>query len=310
MAKDPQNKRRHNQKPYAILIVAVALLGLSTGCLPQFSNDGSNFDQLFYSLTSIIVLGTIGWLVAKEERGALPMLFVAPLCVLGIFALPYIRFTENDAAGLFYAMGNASLELMLLFEAVLFALLFDFSCARTFMIARLTMAVSDLGGWFLSSAIIQAWGTGAAMQAAATAILIGSEVIIAALIGTYLLLRRRSLTTSALNTRAAGVDSLGSEGADGPGENRRTAQNGADSAAHDIATAASLTAKQFGLSPREADVLGLLVAGESTAQIQESLCIAPGTFNYHIRNIYAKLGVHSRQELLIFVRNQEEQQKQ
>ena len=33
-------------------------------------------------------------------------------------------------------------------------------------------------------------------------------------------------------------------------------------------------------------------------------------FNYHIRNIYAKLGVHSRQELLIFVRNQQDQQKQ
>ena len=310
MTKDPQDKRRHNQKAYSILIAAVALLGLSTGCLPQLSNNGNNFDQLFYSLTSIIVLGAIGWLVAKEERGALPMLFIAPLCLLGIFALPYIRFTENDAAGLFYAMGNASLELMLMFEAVLFALLFDFSCARTFMIARLTMAVSDLGGWFLSSAIIQAWGTGAAMQAAATAILIGSEIVIAALIGTYLLLRRRSLTTSALNTRAAGVDCLGSEGANGAGENRRTAQNSADPAAHDIATAASLTAKQFGLSPREADVLELLIAGESSSQIQDTLCIAPGTFNYHIRNIYAKLGVHSRQELLIFVRDQEKQQKQ
>ena len=57
-------------------------------------------------------------------------------------------------------------------------------------------------------------------------------------------------------------------------------------------------------------MLRLLVAGESTAQIQDTLCIAPGTFNYHIRNIYAKLGVHSRQELLIFVRNQEKQQKQ
>ena len=33
-------------------------------------------------------------------------------------------------------------------------------------------------------------------------------------------------------------------------------------------------------------------------------------FNYHIRNIYSKLGVHSRQELLVFIYNQEEQQKQ
>ena len=149
------------------------------------------------------------------------------------------------------------------------------------------------------------------MQAAATAILIGSEVVIAALIGTYLLLRRRSLTTSDLNTRAAGVDSL-----DGEGKTNRQAddtgagQVGTNSHTHTIATAADLAAERFALSPREADVLKLLVAGESTAQIQEALCIAPGTFNYHIRNIYAKLGVHSRQELLIFVRNQQEQQKQ
>ena len=52
---------------------------------------------------------------------------------------------------------------------------------------------------------------------------------------------------------------------------------------------ANLTAERFSLSPREADVLRLLVAGESTAQIQDTLCIAPGTFNYHMRNIYTKL---------------------
>ena len=63
------------------------------------------------------------------------------------------------------------------------------------------------------------------------------------------------------------------------------------------------TAERFSLSPREADVLRLLVAGESTAQIQDTLCIAPGTFNYHMRNIYTKLGVHSRQELLVFIYN-------
>lgn len=307
----PQVKHRRNQKAYAILSGAVALLGLSTGCLPQFSINGSNFDQLFYSITSVIILGAIGWLVAKEERSALPALYIAPLAILGVFALPYVRFTGNDTAGLFYALGNASLELVLLFEAVLFALLFDFSCARTYMIARLTMAVSDLGGWFLSLAIVHTWGAGTVVQAAAAAILIGSEVVITALLVTYLLLRRKSLTTSALNTRAAGMDSADEEdGADDEAVNRGMALTGIDSSTCGVTSAADFTAERFGLSPREADVLRLLVAGESTAQIQEALCIAPGTFNYHIRNIYAKLGVHSRQELLIFVRNQQEQQKQ
>ena len=33
-------------------------------------------------------------------------------------------------------------------------------------------------------------------------------------------------------------------------------------------------------------------------------------FNYHMRNIYSKLGVHSRQELLVSIYNQQKQQKQ
>ena len=83
-----------------------------------------------------------------------------------------------------------------------------------------------------------------------------------------------------------------------------------DSSTYGATTAADFAAERFGLSPREADVLRLLVAGESTAQIQDTLCIAPGMFNYHMRNIYSKLGVHSRQELLVFIYNQQEQQKQ
>ena len=316
-SKHAQDKQYHNRKAYAVLVVAVALLGLSTGCLPQFSCNGSNFDQLFYSMTSVIVLGAVGWLVAKEERSALPALYIAPLVILGVFALPYIRFTANDATGLFYAMGNASLELMLLFEAVLFALLFDFSCARTFMIARLTMAVSDLGGWFLSSAIIQTWGTGAAMQAAGTAILIGSEVVVAALIATYLLLRRKSLAGPELNTFAAGVERSNSQAeTENTSSDGRMSRGGvAPSALENTPapqgkTAADLAADCFGLSPREADVLRLLVAGKPTAQIQNELCIAPGTFNYHMRTIYSKFGVHSRQELLASIYNQQEQRKQ
>ena len=303
---DMQGRRRRSKKPYAILVGAVALLGLSTGCLPQFSGNGGNFDQIFYSATSVIVLGAVGWLVVKEHRKAFPSLFVAPLTVLIVFALPYVRFTSNDVSGLLSMLGNASIELMLLFEAVLFALLFDYSCARAYMIARLTMAVSDLSGWLLSTAIMQTWGTGAAMQVAGTAILIASEIVVAALVVTYLLLRKKSSSAPELNTQAAGVEMTTTKRdvkapsvADGSKPHAPSASQETD--------AINLAIERHGLSPREADVLRLLVDGDSTAQIQDKLCIAPGTFNYHMRNIYAKLGVHSRQELLVFIYNQPKQ---
>ena len=58
-----------------------------------------------------------------------------------------------------------------------------------------------------------------------------------------------------------------------------------------------------GLSARELDVLRLLVHGYSSACIQKELYIAAGTVNYHTRNIYAKLGVHSKQEIIELYRD-------
>jgi ATP/maltotriose-dependent transcriptional regulator MalT len=49
-----------------------------------------------------------------------------------------------------------------------------------------------------------------------------------------------------------------------------------------------------GLSGREIEVLRLLAAGLSNAQIAERLVISAGTVNTHLSTIYSKLGVSSR----------------
>jgi DNA-binding NarL/FixJ family response regulator len=49
-----------------------------------------------------------------------------------------------------------------------------------------------------------------------------------------------------------------------------------------------------GLTPREVEVLRLLAAGLSYAQIAEQLVISPRTVDGHLRSIYSKLGVSSR----------------
>lgn len=50
------------------------------------------------------------------------------------------------------------------------------------------------------------------------------------------------------------------------------------------------------ISPREQEVLGLLVQGFNYRQIAEKIFISPETVRNHIRNIYEKLHVHSRSE--------------
>ncbi|MDR0500984.1 MAG: helix-turn-helix transcriptional regulator [Coriobacteriales bacterium] len=56
--------------------------------------------------------------------------------------------------------------------------------------------------------------------------------------------------------------------------------------------------KSFGLSKRQAEVLELLSKGRNTVYVQEKLVISHYTAKAHINNIYQKLGIHSRQELL------------
>src|SRR4029450_6886802 len=57
-----------------------------------------------------------------------------------------------------------------------------------------------------------------------------------------------------------------------------------------------------GLTPRELEVLGLLVDGRSNRQIAGGLCISTKTASVHVANLLAKLGVHSRLEAAAMAR--------
>lgn len=54
----------------------------------------------------------------------------------------------------------------------------------------------------------------------------------------------------------------------------------------------------FGLSKRETEVLGYLAKGRSQPYIREELVLSKNTVSSHVKHIYAKLGVHSKQELI------------
>ena len=48
------------------------------------------------------------------------------------------------------------------------------------------------------------------------------------------------------------------------------------------------------LSDRELDILRLIAAGHSNREIAQRLVVALSTIKWHVNNIYAKLGAHSR----------------
>lgn len=59
----------------------------------------------------------------------------------------------------------------------------------------------------------------------------------------------------------------------------------------------SQVARLYGLTQREEEVLAKLVEGSTNREIEEELVVSESTVRTHIRHIYSKLGVHSRQEV-------------
>lgn len=62
-------------------------------------------------------------------------------------------------------------------------------------------------------------------------------------------------------------------------------------------------ARSSGLSNRETEVVLLLLEGRSLRHIQDTLYISEGTARTHVKRIYAKLEVHSKQELIDFFKS-------
>ena len=96
---------------------------------------------------------------------------------------------------------------------------------------------------------------------------------------------------SARDTRRATF--VEGEGADGS-ESHIVRKGAFNAATEAIAT-------EFGLSPRELDILRSLARGYDANTTAEKLNISWNTVRTHIRNVYNKLDVHSHQELIVLV---------
>ncbi len=67
---------------------------------------------------------------------------------------------------------------------------------------------------------------------------------------------------------------------------------------HEARLACQMVASEYALTKREAQILELLCEGCSRSSISQSLSVSEETVKTHISHIYAKLGLHSRQEIV------------
>lgn len=317
----------------ALLCVAlVALIGFNSGLLICFEIDNLNYAALFYIATAVLVLGFVGTLLFQMDRSSVLITFGLPLVIILVTMLPFSQFLADSPTDALPAVGNMALELTLLTGCVLFALVTDRAVGRTFMIGRCTMAVFDLLGSLTGVQLAAANNAPWSIQVAAICLLLAVELLLGGLLAGYIIIRhvQKSRNAAAVgvadesvskiaegNTaredtlnEAVPVEAEAAEAEAGSSPLKESAEVDANDET-EVATESKIEpnpssldacidkiATEYNLSARERDVFTLLAKGRSSARIQEDLCIAAGTVNYHTRNIYAKLGVHNRQQII------------
>ena len=77
---------------------------------------------------------------------------------------------------------------------------------------------------------------------------------------------------------------------------------GVPSGADTFAEACAAASDQFGLTKREREILPYLAQGYSLPHIRNELYVSQSTIDTHVRHIYKKMGLHSKEELITAVR--------
>lgn len=214
----------------------------------------------------------------KKARGIYHLYRFVPLAFSVGFAILLLAGKEGFfASDVFIMTAYLTFEILILNDFCNAIKMNDLPPLRTFGIARFAITAGMLAGWLI--------GLGTTMLPAplspiAMAVAIGAVVIVVA--STLVFTEKEVFSLSGI--------------AEERGFEEKLVQNNNPNHTPDESI------RQFGeawqLSKRETDVLDLLLKGRTTQYISQNLFIAPGTVKTHTYNIYKKMAIHTKMELL------------
>ena len=170
---------------------------------------------------------------------------------------------------------------------------YDFSPVRMFAIGQGVYFLASTAGWAVGSALAPYYGD--SMVRMGTGIALAFMVIVVLV-----------YVFPEIDLKRVMAWSVDSERGERAPVKRATVPAFASASAGDAEVAASIgvaraTDQRYGLSSRELEILDLFAQGRSANWIADNLTISKNTVRSHLRAIYTKLDVHTRQELLDFL---------
>ncbi len=252
---------------------------------------------------SLVVVGVVFFAIAAKVRERFNPTFIyrlsLPIMVAGFVAISLLL---DSHAAISILIINVGYEFFDILTWVLFADaahrrrgggLYVFGLGVAFMFAG--MAVGNV-----TSHIVDVLVADGSMQANVVAM---AAILCLVIVG-FLVLPEGTLTQLTVSLResrreheAEARRGTESDGDEGPA----TAAETPEAAPGRIERHCAQVARDFGLTPRESEVIVLLAYGRTLSIIARDLHIAQGTARTHIENIYRKLDVHKQQELIDLV---------
>lgn len=297
---------------YGRLVGAAAAVAMTAGVARGIASSSQASEGYIHEGAVIIALiGLTGvalvWLVnrmAARRKGARIAYLV--LMIAGIALMLGTCFGVPIS---YLSIGKETLWLVLSCLMAFMAFRFGFSSVRAFALGQAAYYLASTAGWGIGALIAPYYGDATVRMA------VGAVMAFAVVLILTLLFTERDIKAILL----APVGRLGGEGeAARPGTAAATLSGAATPLAEaeasvGTASPSSSTAavaadvpgareaqlgERYGLSLREIEIMDLFAQGRSANWIADALFISKNTVRSHLRAIYTKLDVHTRQELL------------
>lgn len=294
---EEEPRERDSVVNFALLLLPFAVCSLGSGFL-DFSSADNNYTFVFYALVAFIPLIVAGAHIFMVEREGFLLLFGVPLAFLTVVFVPFFTLSGLVPLAHFVSIGELGIEVLVFIVVVGFADFFSLDALKTYAFGRAVVTLFNYFGWYAAFYLEGAWGALFNSQVSLLIVFIAVEVLSVGLI-VAIIKAQKNIGPDKADGCAAFERSEDKLAVSVPS---RSEVAGETEKAHGgLQAACRRIGEEHGLSKRELDVFVLLARGYASASIQKELYIAAGTANYHTRNIYAKLGVHSRSEVIELV---------
>lgn len=292
----------------AVLFAAYMAIGVASA-----TGGGTDAFQAAYGFDAAAMLGSVCgvclavWFIFFSPRVNVPALlrWVAPLIMVGLAAIPFSGMAPEFVASATMSVADTVLQIIAFLSLVNLARAGVFSPAFAIGVGQgmiqLGVLVGNLAGkWSALAAASSGYG------------LWETSLVVICLFSVAMALAPSDRNMGGIGLRYAGdLDDAVPVGA-GEFPASRVGSAAFEKALHafegesdgllsqeeNLDEKVVRIAAEGGLSARETEVLGYLARGRSQPYIRDALVLSKNTVASHVKHIYQKLNVHSRQELL------------